>query len=116
MPLNLISRYYWSIAENIAFYNLAEDGTFETEANYNSNKDANFNIWNFDLSYSWWFAPGSEIRALYRNNAQNFTNIVDKDFGSNVNNHLENNLRHVFSISLRYFIDYNKAKNWFKKA
>ena len=116
MTLNLTSRYYWSIAENIAFYNLSEDGTFETVANYNSNKDANFNIWNFDLSYSWWFAPGSEIRALYRNNAQNFTNIVDEDFGSNVNNLLENNLRHIFSLSLRYFIDYNKAKNWFKKA
>jgi hypothetical protein len=116
MTLNLTSRYYWSIAENINFYTLSDDGSFELFPSYDANKDANFNIWNFDLSYSWWFAPGSELRALYRNNALSFTNIIDENFSSNVNNLLENNLRHVFSISLRYFIDYNQAKNWFKKG
>lgn len=116
MTLNLTSRYYWSIAENINFYTLSDDGSFELFPSYDLNKDANFNIWNFDLSYSWWFAPGSEVRALYRNNALSFTNIIDENFSSNVNNLLENNLRHVFSISLRYFIDYNQAKNWFKKG
>lgn len=116
MTLNLTSRYYWSIAENINFYSLSNDGSFEIYPSYNLNKDSNFNIWNFDLSYSWWFAPGSEIRALYRNNAQNFTNVIDEDFSSNASTLFENNLRHVFSISLRYFIDYNKAKNWIKKG
>jgi hypothetical protein len=116
MTLNLTSRYYWSIAENINFYSLSNDGSFEIYPSYNLNKDSNFNIWNFDLTYSWWFAPGSEIRALYRNNAQNLTNVIDEDFGSNANNLLENNLRHVFSVSFRYFIDYNKAKNWVKKG
>lgn len=116
MTLNLTSRYYWSIAENSNFYSLSDDGSFELYPSYNLNKDSNFNIWNFDLSYSWWFAPGSEIRALYRNNAQNYTNIIDEDFSSNASNLFENNLRHVFSVSLRYFIDYNKAKNWIKKG
>lgn len=116
MTLNLTSRYYWSIAENINFYSLSNDGSIELYPSYNLNKDSNFNIWNFDLSYSWWFAPGSEIRALYRNNAQNYTNIIDEDFSSNASTLFENNLRHVFSVSLRYFIDYNKAKNWIKKG
>ena len=116
MTLNLTTRHYWSFAENVQFHNLLEDGTFTPNNNYTSNKDANFNLWNFDLSYSWWFAPGSQITALYRNNAQNFSNEINKSFGSNVGNVFEDNLNHVFSVSLRYFIDYNKAKNWFKKV
>ena len=116
MTLNLTTRHYWSFAENVQFHTLLEDGTFTPNNNYTSNKDANFNLWNFDLSYSWWFAPGSQITALYRNNAQNFSNEINKSFGSNVGNVFEDNLNHVFSVSLRYFIDYNKAKNWFKKV
>lgn len=116
MTLNLTTRHYWSFAENIQFHTLLEDGTFIPNNNYTTNRDANFNLWNFDLSYSWWFAPGSQITALYRNNAQNFSNEIDKSFGSNFNNVFEDNLNHIFSVSVRYFIDYNKAKNWFKKV
>jgi hypothetical protein len=116
MTLNLTTRHYWSFAKNIQFHNLLEDGTFTPNNNYSTNKDANFNLWNFDLSYSWWFAPGSQITALYRNNAQNFSNEIDKNYGSNISNVFEDNINHVFSVSLRYFIDYNKAKNWFKKV
>mgnify|MGYP005848359411 FL=1 len=116
MTLNLTTRHYWSFAENIQFQRLLGDGTFTSNNNYTSNRDANFNLWNFDLSYSWWFAPGSQITALYRNNAQNFSTEVNKDYGSNFNNVFEDNLNHIFSVSVRYFIDYNKAKNWFKKA
>jgi hypothetical protein len=116
MTLNLTTRHYWSFAENIEFHTLLEDGTFTPNNNYSINKDANFNLWNFDLSYSWWFAPGSQITALYRNNAQNFSNEIDKSYSSNFNNVFQDNLNHIFSVSLRYFIDYNKAKNWFKKV
>ncbi|MDD2985174.1 DUF5916 domain-containing protein [Flavobacterium sp.] len=116
MTLNLTSRYYWSYAENKKFHTLQDDGTFIINPNYTADKDSNFTIWNFDVSYSWWFAPGSQITALYRNNAQLFSNNIDKNFGSNLDTFLDDDLNHIISISLRYFIDYNKAKNWFKKG
>lgn len=116
MTLNLTTRHYWSFAENVQFHTLLKDGRFTPNNNYTGDKDANFNLWNFDLSYSWWFAPGSQITALYRNNAQNYSNVIDKSYGSNFNTVFEDNLNHVFSVSIRYFIDYNKAKNWFKKV
>jgi hypothetical protein len=77
------------------------------------NKNRNFNSWNFDLSYSWWFAPGSEISILYRNYAQVGTRVVEKKLSTNFKNVFENNLTNVLSISLRYFIDYNVIKNKF---
>ncbi len=76
-------------------------------------RNRNLNSWNMDLSYSWWFAPGSQVSVLYRNNAANYQSSINKDFGKNVTNLLNNDaLSHVFSVSIKYFIDYNQAKHW----
>lgn len=115
MNFNLSVRHYWSLAENNSFLILNEDGTL-TETIYTENKNSNFSTWNLDLSYSWWFAPGSQISVLYRNNASNFDRIINNDYVDNFSNLLSDNLSHVLSISIRYYIDYNQAKNWFKKA
>jgi hypothetical protein len=118
MTINLVARHYWSYAENFNFYNLQEDGTFLDNKNttYNKNKDINLNLWNFDVSYSWWFAPGSQLTVLYRNNAADSVSFIEKDLSANLNNLFQNNLNHTFSLNLRYFIDYNDAKGWFSKA
>jgi hypothetical protein len=33
-----------------------------------SNNNLSFYSWNTDLSYNWWFAPGSQVSILYQNN------------------------------------------------
>ncbi|MFN3756298.1 MAG: DUF5916 domain-containing protein [Flavobacterium sp.] len=109
---NLVLRYYHSWADNLVYMDLNSDGSFSPSPDYDLNRDANLNLWNFDLSYSWWFAPGSELRILYRNNADEFSLDVNKNPGENINALFRNNLNHIFSLSLRYFIDYNKVKNW----
>ncbi len=114
MNFKINFRHYWSFAENKKTYRLLENGKVEEYA-YNVNKNSNFNSLNFDLSYSWWFAPGSQMSALYRSNAGIFQRQIDKDFAyqaKGVFNHEQ--LNHTFSISIRYFIDYNQAKNVFK--
>ena len=112
MTLNLSARFYWSYAENKEFFTLTENGEL-VPAVYTENQNSNFNTWNLDLSYSWWFAPGSQISVLYRNNANTFEREINKDLGANFSNLFRDNLNHVFSVSIRYFIDYNQAKNWF---
>ncbi len=114
MTFNLSVRHYWSYAENKNFLSLDNQGKLNDFTNYTTNKNSNFTSWNVDLSYSWWFAPGSQISVLYRNNAANFSRTINSDFGSNVTNLLNNEaLNHTFSISMRYFIDYNQAKKLF---
>lgn len=113
MNFNLSLRHYWSYAIYDSVFNLQEDGSLLLNPSYSTNHDENFNTWNLDLSYSWWFAPGSQISVLYRNNALTDASglTVDKDFNSNINNLVNNkNLDHIFSISIRYFIDYNSLK------
>ncbi|HQF47872.1 MAG TPA: DUF5916 domain-containing protein [Flavobacterium alvei] len=110
MSLNLIARYYWSYAENHEFFSLQDDGKLIANSTYSENRNRNFNSWNFDFSYSWWFAPGSEISVLYRNYALESTNLVQKSISTNLNNVFDTNLTTIFSVSIRYYIDYNSLK------
>jgi hypothetical protein len=113
MALNLDVRYYWSYAENHEFFTLQDNGYLTPNSTYNLNKNRNYNSWNLDLSYSWWFAPGSQIYILYRNYGLEDTRQVEKVLPNNLKNIFESNLTNVFSISVRYYIDYNVVKNKF---
>lgn len=116
MNFNLSVRHYWALAENNQINTLNTDGSLTPNDTYTTNKNSNFSTWNLDLSYSWWFAPGSQMSVLYRNNAATFDRTINKNFNSNFSNLFEDNLNHVLSISVRYFIDYNQAKNWIRKG
>ncbi len=112
MNFNLNLRHYWSYVTNHEILTLLDDGSLETNTTYTDNKNSNLNLWNLDLTYSWWFAPGSQVSILYRNNAALFSREFNHQFESNLNDALDSkNLSHVFSISIRYFIDYNSMKN-----
>jgi hypothetical protein len=112
MNLNLNVRHYWSYAVNSEYLTLLGDGTLVNNSTYTTNKNSDFNTWNMDLSYSWWFAPGSQVSVLYRNNSSMFTRDFSHQFESNIKDAFNNqNLNHIFSISVRYFIDYNTVKN-----
>lgn len=113
MSLNLDARYYWSYADNHEFFTLQDDGYLTPNPSYNLNKNRNFNSWNLDLSYSWWFAPGSQMIILYRNYALEETNQIEKDLSDNLTNVFNSNLTNIFSVSVRYYIDYNAVKNKF---
>ena len=113
MTFNLITRYYWSYSENHEYFTLQDDGYLTPNPSYSLNKNRNFNSWNLDFSYSWWFAPGSELSVLYRNYALERTNVVEKNTQENLNNLFGGNMTNIFSISLRYYIDYNVVRNKF---
>ena len=110
MNFNLIARYYSAYSENHEFFNLQEDGILNPNTTYSQNKNRNLNSWNFDFSYSWWFAPGSELSVLYRNYALESTNLVEKNTLTNLGNVFDTNLTSILSLSLRYYIDYNSLK------
>lgn len=118
MTFNLSVRHYWSFDINKEYYTLQNDGSLLSDPNYANNNDQNFSTWNLDLTYSWWFAPGSQLTVLYRNNA--FNSDYGTDFSHRLNDNASNllnyqSLNHVLSVSVRYFIDYNSAKHWFSK-
>ena len=112
MNFDISARYYWSYTENKNFLKLEENGSLSQYDNYTENKNQNLITWNLDVSYNWWFAPGSQLTLLYRSNAAKYDNLINKDFGNNYTSLLNNeDLSHVISVSVKYFIDYNQVKN-----
>ena len=111
MNFNLLVRHYWSYAKNHDILELQDNGDLIDNSTYTNALDSSFKTWNFDLSYNWWFAPGSQITVLYRNSSfvseSNFNTSFDRNFSGLVNN---DHLNHIFSISFRYFIDYNSLR------
>lgn len=113
--ISLAFRHYWSpIDYDSQFYELNDDGTLSPHS-YSENQDINYNIWNLDLNYTWEFAPGSFLVALYRNNIFNEDDLSKLNFSENLTNLFDEPSQHNISLKLIYYIDYNNAKNWFKK-
>jgi len=112
MNFNLNLRHYWSFAVNNDIFTLQDDGSLLPNTDFTTNRNRNLNLWNLDFSYSWWFTPGSQVTVLYRNNSSMFSREFSREFESNFKDVIDNqNLNHLFSISIRYFIDYNTLKN-----
>ncbi|WP_298757474.1 DUF5916 domain-containing protein [uncultured Psychroserpens sp.] len=119
--LNLTFRNYWTTVHydaNPFFLQdngrlLQSDDSFEDLGLGDSN--VNFSTWNIDLSYSWQFAPGSFLTALYRNQLFNSNTRSDDSFVDSLNNLLDQDMQHILSLRLQYFIDYSGIKQIFKK-
>jgi hypothetical protein len=116
--LSLSFRNFWSRATfSRDFKELDSNGnTIPTDYTLtdNFNPDANFNVWNLDLSYRWRFAPGSEATLLYRNSIFNFDNQGDIAFQDSLDELFTQPSRHNLSLRVTYFLDFNDAKRWFK--
>lgn len=110
--LSLSFRHYWSpVTYNQNFYSLNNSGTLDNSS-YTGDHDINYNIWNLDLNYSWEFAPGSQLVALYRNTIFNQDDLSYLNFGQNLDNLFEESIVNNFSLKFIYFLDYNKIKTW----
>ena len=110
--LGLSFRYYWSpVKYDQKFYELDPKGTL-INSNYLNNHDINYNIWDLDLSYSWEFAPGSQLVVLYRNSIFNSDDLSSLNFRKNLNNLFKKPNTNKFSLKLIYYLDYNNLKNW----
>jgi len=118
--LSLSFRNFWSRARfSREFEELQNDGTTNPssfELAEGSNPDANFNVWNLDLSYRWRFAPGSEATLLYRNSIFNFDNQGRIGFQNSLSDLFMEPVRHNLSLRISYFLDVNDTKNWFQSA
>lgn len=119
--INLTFRHYWTTVDyDNEPYFLQENGrlirttnTFDQLGLGNSN--VNFSTWNMDLSYSWQFAPGSFLTALYRNQLFNSDTQSRDSFGNSLNTLLDQDMQHILSIRVQYFIDYTGLRSIFKK-
>lgn len=119
--LSLTFRHYWSKVDyDYALYTVLEDGSMDNTTGHNLDNlgfdpNINFGTWNLDLRYSWQFAPGSQLTALYRNSLFNFDNMSRAKYFDSLGTLLDQPIEHIFSLKVIYYIDYNNIKNAFRK-
>lgn len=119
--LSLTFRNYWSLVDyKNNLFTLDDNGRLNASSGFTlndleNNPNANFNTWNLDLSYSWQFAPGSFLTALYRNQLFNYDNNSTDSYSQSLDTLFNQPIQHTFSLRLQYYIDYNSVKNIFNK-
>jgi hypothetical protein len=119
--LALTFRHYWdTVKYDDNLFTLLDNGRLTTDTGYNVDNigydpDINFSTWNIDLSYSWQFAPGSFLTALYRNQLINYDTLSEDSYSDSLNTLFDQPIQHSLSVRVQYFIDYNGIKGIFKK-
>lgn len=113
MTINLALRHYFSEIAYTGFYELQPSGELDYNTSDYGKYDTTYNSWNFDLRFSWWFAPGSELSLLYRNAIQSHLEESNRSFSQNYNDLISQQQLNNISLRITYYLDYNRIKNWF---
>jgi hypothetical protein len=123
-PFNSVAltfRHYWdTVNYDNELFTLLDNGRLTTEQGYtvdnvSESPNINFSTWNIDLSYSWQFAPGSFLTALYRNQLFNFDTMSQDSYSQSLDTLFNQPIQHTISVRLQYFLDFNGIKSIFKK-
>ncbi|MCX6280467.1 MAG: DUF5916 domain-containing protein [Bacteroidetes bacterium] len=114
MSLSLRLRHYWSQAKYLQYYTLNRGGNLDY-SNYNKNNNIDFNAFSVDLQYIWYFAPGSEISIVWKNQILSQGTEIQGGYFTNLGNTLGSPQTNSFSIRVLYYLDYAYLKKWFGK-
>lgn len=124
-PFNSVAlsfRHYWdTVNYDYELFTLLDNGRLTTDQGYtvdnvDESPNINFSTWNIDLSYSWQFAPGSFLTALYRNQLFNFDTMSQDSYSESLDTLFDQPIQHTISVRLQYFLDFNGIKSIFKKS
>ncbi len=100
-------RHYWSLADyKTPFYFLNPDGTL-SPSNFSTNANINFNAFTIDLTYTWNFAPGSQLTLMWKNQILNYSPYITYNFINNLENTISSPQNNSFSIKILYYLDWS---------
>lgn len=111
MALNFRVRHYWSKLEYNDFFSLNTDGSLGESAYAGITSDGqslhntSFNAFNVDLVYTWVFAPGSEVRVVWKNSIYDFSQAVTLSYKDDFTRTLKSPQNNSFSVKVIYYLD-----------
>ncbi len=117
-------RHYWIAVKYGQFFNLAMDGSL-SGTDYQGLHDFSFNAFNIDMQYIWNFAPGSELRIVWKNAISTYeeAQLIDEvyrrpeeGFGRNLLNVIQSPATNSFSVKVLYYIDYARIRKAIARA
>jgi len=114
LSMNLRARHYWSRVNYLDYYTLRDDGELDP-ADYEDNKDIDFNAFNVDLQFLWFFAPGSQMSLVWKNNILTMGDTPSENYFRAFEKTLEAPQTNSISLRVLYYLDYTYIRNVFSK-
>jgi hypothetical protein len=105
MDLSVKLRYHLDQVKNLDFKYLKDDGYLE-ESDYVGNEDINYTTWTSDISFNWWFAPGSQLSFVWKNAIENEDNTLRNHWIENVEESFSLLQQNSISLKAVYYLDY----------
>ena len=105
MNFSTKTRHYWSGLEYNKFRELHDNGYLES-SNYSGDHNTNFNIWTIDMSFNWWFAPGSQMSFVWKNAMENYDNTFIQNWTNNIERTFSSLQQNSLSFKIVYYLDY----------
>ncbi len=105
MDFSIKLRYHLDQVKNLEFKYLKDDG-YLVESDYIGNEDINYTTWSSDISFNWWFAPGSQLSFVWKNAIENENNILRNHWIENVEESFSLLQQNSISLKAVYYLDY----------
>ena len=103
-------RHYWSKADYHSYYILNEDGTLGESAP-DMGSDINTNYFNIDMAYTWRFAPGSELKLVWKNSVYQSGPEIFNSLRENLDALLDSPAVNSLSLKILYYLDYHTLRS-----
>ena len=103
------ARDYWSRIRYDSYYTLDQDGSLQSFS-YNGNADANLNIFNIDMIYTWQFRPGSFLSLSWKTNINHNTKSRDDKYFASLSEALNAPQFTTLSLRILYYLDYSQVR------
>ncbi|MBC7904304.1 MAG: carbohydrate binding family 9 domain-containing protein, partial [Gemmatimonadaceae bacterium] len=116
MNLTFRARHYWNRLQNTNLYRSQPDGYWNERFDLTpSDFNANYNVFNLDVFYTWDFRLGSRIIIGYKNWLGNdYLNAVEgtkyRDYSSNLGNVFSRPHGNEVTLRFIYFLNYTDLK------
>ncbi len=122
MNLTFRARHYWNKLENTNLYNVKDDGYWTERMDLKpSDYNANYNVFNLDVFYTWDFSLGSKIIIGYKNwlgndylNALPFNDHTT--YAKNIGNLFTPPHGNEITLRFIYFLNYQDLRRAVKKS
>ncbi len=112
--LSLRLRHYWSTARYFSYYSLNSKG-FLDPSNQMPDHNINYNAFSIDLQFVWYFAPGSEMSFVWKNDINTQDNLVIDDYWNDIKHTINAPQSNSLSVKILYYLDYQSIKKAFSR-
>jgi hypothetical protein len=107
MSLTLRVRHYASGARYHGYGLLTPEGSLAA-TDYAGDHNLTFNAFNVDMVFSWFFAPGSEVRVVWKDAGLTREGHLREGYFANLHHILLIRQQHILSLKVLYFLDAGK--------